>query len=200
MGGRWATGPDDRMVAPVDGIPNGAILTQVAFYFFDNDPGPQFSGRFCRSWTDSGTGDDPGASCPINLTSNGAPGNETLFEDVEIPILYRTDLNGDGVQQVVHYWLLVTTLPTDGSTGIRQVRLRWRREVSPAPASATFGDVPEDHPFFQFVEALADSGITAGCGSGNFCPDAPVTRGQMAVFLAKALGLHWPWDAQPASP
>jgi hypothetical protein len=23
----------------------------------------------------------------------------------------------------------------------------------------------------------------------------PITRGEMAVFLAKALGLHWPWDA-----
>ena len=32
----------------------------------------------------------------------------------------------------------------------------------------------------------------AGCGSGNFCPDSPLTRRQMAVFLSKALGLHWP--------
>ena len=44
----------------------------------------------------------------------------------------------------------------------------------------------------EFVEALVASGITAGCGNGNFCPDAPLTRGQMAVFLSKALGLHWP--------
>ena len=29
-------------------------------------------------------------------------------------------------------------------------------------------------------------GITAGCGGGNFCPAAPVTRAQMAVFLLKA--------------
>jgi hypothetical protein len=34
-------------------------------------------------------------------------------------------------------------------------------------------------------------GSRSGCGGGNFCPDAAVTRGQMAVFLAKALGLHW---------
>jgi hypothetical protein len=43
-------------------------------------------------------------------------------------------------------------------------------------------------PFFQFIEALYASGITGGCGAGNYCPDNPVTRGQMAVFLAKALG------------
>ncbi len=61
--------------------------------------------------------------------------------------------------------------------------------VSAAPAIATFNDVPTNHPFFRFIEALVASGITAGCGSGNYCPDTPLTRGQMAVFLAKALGL-----------
>jgi hypothetical protein len=63
--------------------------------------------------------------------------------------------------------------------------------VSPAPATATFGDVPTSHPFFRYVEALVASGITAGCGGGNYCPDAALTRGQMAVFLSKALGLHF---------
>ena len=74
------------------------------------------------------------------------------------------------------------------------VEIWWRRAVSPAPAVASFGDVPTGHPFFQFVEALKASGITGGCQASPplFCPDSPLTRGQMAVFLAKALGLHWP--------
>lgn len=72
------------------------------------------------------------------------------------------------------------------------VEVWWRRSVSDPPAAPTFGDVPNGHPFYQFVEALAASGITGGCGAGSFCPDAPLTRGQMAVFLSKALGLHWP--------
>ena len=55
-----------------------------------------------------------------------------------------------------------------------------------------FNDMPVGHPLRDFVEALAGSGITGGCGGGNYCPDAPLTRGQMAVFLAVALGLHWP--------
>jgi hypothetical protein len=76
----------------------------------------------------------------------------------------------------------------------------WHRSVSPAPATATFGDVPTDHIFFQFIEALAASGITGGCGGGNYCPDAPVTRGQMATFLAKALGLHWAGAPGVAAP
>ena len=71
------------------------------------------------------------------------------------------------------------------------VRVYYTLQVSPAPAVATFSDVPPSHPFFRFIEALVASGITAGCGGGNFCPDTPLTRGQMAVFLAIGLGLHF---------
>ena len=70
-------------------------------------------------------------------------------------------------------------------------RIGYRLQVSPAPVTATFGDVPRTHVFYQYIEALAASGITSGCGGGNYCPDTFLTRGQMAVFLAKALGLHW---------
>src|SRR5215472_15184974 len=73
------------------------------------------------------------------------------------------------------------------------VEIWWKRSVSPPPAVASFNDVPTTHPFFQFIEALKASGITAGCQSSPplYCPDEPLTRGQMAVFLAKALGLQW---------
>jgi S-layer homology domain len=82
-----------------------------------------------------------------------------------------------------------------GTTTIGAMRIVYRLQVSPAPGQATFNDVPTSDPAFQFVEALAASGITAGCGGGNYCPDATLTRRQMAVFLAKALGLHWPAGA-----
>jgi len=56
----------------------------------------------------------------------------------------------------------------------------------------TFADVPATNLYFRAIEALAASGITSGCGGGNFCPDQPVSRGELAKFLANALGLHWP--------
>jgi hypothetical protein len=76
----------------------------------------------------------------------------------------------------------------------RSVRVFYRLQVSPPPAIATFNDVPPVDGAFAFIEALAASGITAGCSAAPpmYCPDAPLTRRQMAVFLAKALGLHWP--------
>jgi len=50
------------------------------------------------------------------------------------------------------------------------------------------GDVPEDYWAFNFIETLADSGITVGCGDGDsYCPLDPVTRAQMAVFIERGL-------------
>ena len=39
------------------------------------------------------------------------------------------------------------------------------------------------------IEQLAAENITAGCGGNNYCPNDPITRGQMAVFLTKTFGL-----------
>ena len=39
------------------------------------------------------------------------------------------------------------------------------------------------------IEAIAAQGITNGCGQDRFCPGEPVTRGQMAAFLNRALDL-----------
>jgi spore germination protein YaaH len=46
------------------------------------------------------------------------------------------------------------------------------------------------------VEAVAARGIALGAGDGSFRPNAPVTRGQMASFLSRALAL--PPAAAPA--
>ena len=73
------------------------------------------------------------------------------------------------------------------------VEIWWRRVVSDPPASPTFNDVPTSDFGYQYIEALNASGITGGCAPGAFCPDSPVTRRQMAIFLSKALGLHWPY-------
>ena len=52
--------------------------------------------------------------------------------------------------------------------------------------ASTFLDVPPSHIFYSFVEILADNGVTGGCAPSYYCPENPVTRAQMAVFLLKA--------------
>ena len=42
------------------------------------------------------------------------------------------------------------------------------------------------------IEAIAAEGITAGCDTYRYCPHRPVTRAQMASFLARALHLPIP--------
>jgi glucose/arabinose dehydrogenase len=55
-----------------------------------------------------------------------------------------------------------------------------------------FADVPFDFWAHQYINAIFNSGITVGCGSGIYCPDAGITRAQMAVFIEKSLGVATP--------
>ena len=57
---------------------------------------------------------------------------------------------------------------------------------APPPCTGVFPDVACPSTFADWIEQLAAEGITGGCGGGNYCPDNPVTRQQMAVFLLKA--------------
>lgn len=61
---------------------------------------------------------------------------------------------------------------------------------TPPPADGDFSDVPLDQ-LAPWIEALAASGITGGCGSAplRFCPGNAVTRAQMAIFLVRTFGL-----------
>ena len=63
---------------------------------------------------------------------------------------------------------------------------------APYTVSITFNDVPSTHPFFTFVNTISQQGITGGCGGGNYCPDASVTREQMAIFIERGLGVFTP--------
>jgi hypothetical protein len=58
-----------------------------------------------------------------------------------------------------------------------------------ATSGVRFSDVPAGHRFATAINRLATAEITSGCGNGRFCPDGLVTRGQMAAFLQRALGL-----------
>jgi len=59
--------------------------------------------------------------------------------------------------------------------------------VPPAVGGSTgFADIAIDYWGAAWIKQLAAEGITSGCGGGNFCPEATVTRAQMAIFLLKA--------------
>ncbi len=67
----------------------------------------------------------------------------------------------------------------------------------PLDPSGTFLD--DDGSIFEpSIEAIADVGITQGCNppaNDAYCPAQPVTRGEMASFLVRALNLSGPVTA-----
>jgi hypothetical protein len=54
---------------------------------------------------------------------------------------------------------------------------------------SVFDDVPPEDPGCRFVHYIAAEGVTSGCSTTSYCPENPVTRDQMAVFLTKAFDL-----------
>ncbi|MEO8355361.1 MAG: lamin tail domain-containing protein [Chloroflexota bacterium] len=59
---------------------------------------------------------------------------------------------------------------------------------------STFADVPFTHMFWKYIEAFYQSGITTGCSQSpkKYCPLNNVTRGEMAVFVERAMGNYAP--------
>jgi S-layer family protein len=163
-------------------VPNGAVIDYIELDACDGDNTFQVTAGLARS-----NGATTDLLATVATGSAEASGCSRWTVDLVAPETVDT--------QTYDYIVYAVNNGFNGSETIGAVRVYYHLQVSPAPGTATFADVPTNHPFFQFVEALAASGITAGCGNGNFCPDAPLTRGQMAVFLSKALGLHWPVES-----
>jgi hypothetical protein len=159
-------------------LPSGALVTAVEFDACDTNGASDASFQV-QSTTFLGENSEViGAA-----STSGAGGCDFTVADV-IPD-YSIDNN---FNQLV----LVAYIPVqDGTISLAGAIIRYVLQVSPAPMVATFNDVAPGDFGFQYIEALAASGITGGCGGGNFCPNATLTRAQMAVFLAKGLGLQF---------
>jgi hypothetical protein len=163
-------------------LPSGAVVTSIELEGCDESGSSQLQFSMARARSPSGTS--------TLVTPNGVTGIPEIpgcgfFSVAPLPTSSPLVIDNDDFTYQIQ-----VTAPTS-TTRVAAVRVFYTLQVSPAPAVATFSDVPTSHPFFRFIEALARSGITSGCGNDNFCPDAPLTRGQMAVFLAIGLGLHF---------
>jgi hypothetical protein len=182
-GERYCTAPPNCTLIAGLRLPAGAVISRIELDACDDNPAGQV--RFTLFRTNSpATQASLIQLAPIGETGQAAlPGCANFSNQLIAPITIDN--------KNFNYFLDVGLTTDSSDVNFSAVRVYYSLQVSPAPATATFGDVPTSHPFFQFVQALVASGITAGCGGGNYCPDALLTRGQMAVFLSKALGLHF---------
>lgn len=77
--------------------------------------------------------------------------------------------------------------PNDRLTRAQMASLLARALDLPFVAGDTFRD-DDRSTHERDIERIAAPGITRGCGPDRYCPSDPVTRGQMAAFLHRALG------------
>jgi hypothetical protein len=59
--------------------------------------------------------------------------------------------------------------------------------VPTGPETPSFPDVGTDHWAYQYVEYAVDRGVVEGFENGTYRPTLEVDRGQMAVYLARAM-------------
>ena len=175
---RWSQILSDGIWYAVVRLPSGDRITQVTWYHYDND-GNNNKLVFWRA--NSVTSSSSLINIQPNLT--GGWWSSTAGTNIRV-------MNGGG------WYVIGIDLPTAGNANHRfwGVRFIWERDQAPA-GSQIFTDVGPGNTFYQSINNMYRSGITTGCpsppGQFNYCPDRAVTRGQMAAFLARALGLYW---------
>jgi hypothetical protein len=192
-GALYCRGAAGLLIVPLD-LPNGAQLVSAYLYLVDNDCGVNGDVTFTllRYFDDYTTGANEGAENVASVSSSGCQGYQQISISPGLIIRAVDDVDNDvAIEAISHVFMIQTPSNT---TAVRALELNWVPTVKPAPALAQFDDVPTNHPAFREIEALYASGATAGCDntSDNYCPDNPVTRAQLAVMLAKLLGLSWP--------
>jgi ELWxxDGT repeat protein len=188
-------------------IPQASLLAT-----FQDVPASYFAWRFIEALVVGGVtgGCGGGSFCPgqpitraemavLLLTARGTappPATGTVFNDVPAGFWAGPWIEELAREGVVSGCSASPPLycPSDDLTRAEMaVLLTVARHENPPPATGTrFADVPADYWAARFIEQLAADGITNGCGGGNFCPDQPITRGEMAVFLATAFHLPLP--------
>jgi len=180
--GRYPLAPQAFFLASPT-LPTGALLQNLEFDYCNQQPP---GGQSVVLWLYDTTSDNGNVTELASIT--GTPGQGCTYAITDLSGLNYT------VDNHRHRLMLQAVFGdnADSTVSINGAIFAYILQVNPAPGASTFSDVPVSDPAFQYVEALAASGITGGCGGGKFCPDNPVTRRQMAIFLSKALGLYFP--------
>ncbi|HEX4439488.1 MAG TPA: right-handed parallel beta-helix repeat-containing protein [Thermoanaerobaculia bacterium] len=189
-------------VSPPSGDPAGASLEIAGTNFADGCLVTFDGDAAASSVVDSATQISatspvrvPGAACEVAVNVDGMIGR--------LPLGFVADFLDVPPSNPVHAYVI--TLASDGITGgvgggdygvvspvLRQqmavflLKAKHGSCYAPPPCAGTFADVPCPSPFADWIERLSVEGITGGCGGGNYCPQGPVRRDQMAAFLLKA--------------
>ena len=179
------------------------VLTSNQFYFFVES--------LFHSGVTGGCG--PGLYCPNSAVTRAqmaafllkaehgpsyvppvcTPG---VFTDVACPSLFADwieQLAAEGITAGCAPGLYCPDNPvTRAQMSVFLLKTEHGSGYTPPACTPLFNDVPCPSLYAAWIQQLYNEGITGGCGGGNYCPDNSSTRGQMAVFLDKIMGLPGP--------
>ena len=152
-----------------------------------------------------GGGGGPPVVVEIDGPSFAAANTETVFtaavsDDATIGSLSWTVTGPDGFTATSNAQRFSFVAPAGGAYTLSvtvddTARRTLTGRVTLTVTLTVFGDIT-GHQFVNEILWLAEEGITRGCAAHSYCPSNPVTRAQMATFLARALELEAP--PQPA--
>jgi S-layer family protein len=167
-------------------LPNGAIVESICFALYDDDDNTDIELSLVRTEVALT------AAQLLTLASKTPPFAAGYFLsclDFD-PLRFRS-FTPSGFGGWWLFWEMKVRLNAAALQAFRGAVVGFRLGISGGPNEPTFADVfPGTFPY-PYVEALAAAGITQGCTADRFCPNQPVTRAQLAIMLARALGLHW---------
>jgi hypothetical protein len=176
---RYSTSGNGVWSAPVR-LPSGARVTQVTFYYYDNDT-QNIILQFFRANNSTNY---------TTLINYGVPSLVNGYANTSVGTNIRI-ANGNG-----YYFVRFDLYAPAGSNHrFWGVKILWERDIRtglPNPFN-DIGGLPSE--FQSAITALYASGITTGTTSTTYSPFQSVNRAQMAVFLARALGLYWAYPA-----
>jgi hypothetical protein len=192
-----AASTSSRAVSQIQ-LPNGVDIISMSIWGTDNSGVANVQAELIESCQPDFAAAAPVLTTLATAASTGSPG---AFRDVASGIPAGLNLvDNQSCTYRIEVRLGADDTTCDTSLFFSKARVQWARVIPPAPATATFDDVPMGSQFFAEVEAFVDTGITSGCDASNFCPGNFVTRLQMAAFFARALGLQPTTLSDPANP
>jgi len=110
--------------------------------------------------------------------SDGTEAGTVLVKDINPGVIGSIPSRLTNVNGVLYFGA------DDGVTGQELYRAYVKTDTPPV-----FDDVPLSHPFYNVITNFALSGYTSGCSvtPSLYCPNDPVTRAQMAIFLNRGV-------------
>jgi uncharacterized repeat protein (TIGR03803 family) len=190
-----------------------ASATHPKAYFADfldvtqTDPFHDFVEKIFRAGITAGCGG--GSYCPDEAVTRAQmavfllkaehgsgyvpPACTGVFGDVTCPSMFA-----DWIEQLAHEGITAgcgggnycpSTPVTRAQMAVFLLKAEHGAGYAPPACTGVFADVTCPSLFADWIEQLAAEGITGGCGGGNYCPNNPNTRAQMAVFLTKTFHL-----------